>query len=66
MALIKHVATGELYAMNSYMMGQIGKGYELVGDDGNPIVEESPVAAALKTEAPKRGKGKAILIEGEE
>lgn len=67
MALLKHIPSGDLYPITSQLMARVGKDMELVGDDGLPVKEESPVAEALnvKPEAPKR-KGKAIHIEGEE
>lgn len=65
--LLKHIPTGDLYPQTPTLMARVGKDMEVVGDDGNPIVEASPVPADLKAEpAPKKGKGKAIQIEGEE
>jgi hypothetical protein len=64
--LLKHIPTGELYPQTPQLMARVGKDMEQVNDDGSAIVAESPVPADLKVETPKRGKGKAIQIEGEE
>lgn len=64
--LLKHIPTGDLYPPTPQLMARVGQDMEQVADDGGPIVEESPVVAAAKTEPKKAPKGKAIQIEGEE